>query len=35
VRPVTPDAALLDGEVTGHEGRPVWRFRILDGALPA
>ena len=24
-----------DGEVTGDHGEPVWRFRILDGALPA
>ena len=23
------------GEVTGDHGEPVWRFRILDGALPA
>ena len=23
------------GEVTGDHGDPVWRFRILDGALPA
>lgn len=23
------------GEVTGDNGEPVWRFRILDGALPA
>ena len=25
----------MDGEVTGDHGERVWRFRILDGALPA
>ena len=25
----------IQGEVTDHTGQPVWRFRILDGALPA